>query len=97
MNAYRIMFGPRAGKDLKGIYEYIAPDSSNAAAVVGRILDGFESLIQFPHRMALATHNNTSAKSSSYAETTLAPSRMAYFPVSASRAIFPVVFAAIYP
>ena len=51
MNAYRIMFGPRAGEDLKAIYEYVAQDSpSKALAVVERILDEFESLIRFPHR-----------------------------------------------
>jgi plasmid stabilization system protein ParE len=48
---YRVILTPRAGADLRGIYDYIAADSPrNAVSVIAKILDALESLKQFPHR-----------------------------------------------
>jgi plasmid stabilization system protein ParE len=56
MSAYRILFAPRAGKDLRGIYEYVAQTSpSSAPTVVERILDASETLVEFPHRTIVET------------------------------------------
>ena len=51
MNDYRIVMSPRAGADLKRIYDHITRNSpAHAAAVVQRILDALDHLKELPHR-----------------------------------------------
>jgi plasmid stabilization system protein ParE len=48
---FRIILAPEAAADLRAIHEYISQDSPrNAAKLVGRLLDGINSLADFPHR-----------------------------------------------
>jgi plasmid stabilization system protein ParE len=56
--AFRIILSPEAGGDLQAIYDYVAQDSpTNAAKLVGRLLDAIESLATFPHR-TVAEHRS---------------------------------------
>ena len=48
---FRIILSPEAGGDIQAIYNYVAQDSAtNAAKLVGRLLDAIDSLATFPHR-----------------------------------------------
>ena len=54
MNDYRIIISPRAGTDLKRIYDHIARNSpANAATVIQRLLDALDNLKELPHRTML--------------------------------------------
>jgi plasmid stabilization system protein ParE len=51
---YRVIISPEAGRDLQGIYDWIARDSIIAASdVVERLLDEIEKLREFPQRYAV--------------------------------------------
>ena len=56
--AFHIILSKEAACDLEALHEYIGKDSpQNAAKVVGRILDGIESLENFPHRNVVETRS----------------------------------------
>lgn len=53
-NTYRIRLTPEVLNDLDEIHSHIAKNSpQNAAAMIERLFDAFDSLEQFPHRMVV--------------------------------------------
>ena len=50
-DSYRVRITPRALADLRGIFDYIAKDSSqNAQGMIRRLLDAVDGLDILPHR-----------------------------------------------